>query len=46
MSLDVVSKLLTHRSSQTTSSTYVHLGTGDLRAELVRAGVWEEATTP
>jgi integrase/recombinase XerD len=43
VSLDVVSKLLTHRSSQTTSQTYVHLDTADLRAELVRAGVFGEA---
>lgn len=40
--IEVVSKLLTHRSVTTTSSTYVHLDVEDLRAELVRAGVWGE----
>jgi integrase/recombinase XerD len=39
--VDVVARLLTHRSSTTTSQTYVHLGVDDLRAELVRRGVWE-----
>jgi integrase len=39
--IEVVSKLLTHRSVTTTSSTYVHLDVEDLRAELVRAGVWD-----
>jgi site-specific recombinase XerD len=39
--IEVVSKLLTHRSVATTSATYVHLGAEDLRAELVRAGAWE-----
>jgi integrase len=43
--VDVVAKLLTHRSSTTTSQTYAHLDAADLRAELVRAGVWEEGTT-
>jgi len=38
--VDFVAKLLTHRSSTTTSSTYVHLDATDLRAELVRAGVF------
>ena len=38
--IEVVSKLLTHRSVATTSATYVHLDVDDLRAELVRAGVW------
>jgi len=32
--------MLTHRSVTTTSQTYVHLGVEDVRAELVRAGVW------
>lgn len=38
--LEVVSKLLTHRSVTTTSDAYVHLDVEDLRAELVRAGAW------
>ena len=36
--IEVVSKLLTHRSVTTTSDAYVHLDVEDLRAELVRAG--------
>jgi len=44
--IDVVAKLLTHRSSTTTSQTYVHLDTADLRTELVRAGVWSEGPRP
>ncbi|MGH9036590.1 MAG: tyrosine-type recombinase/integrase, partial [Acidimicrobiia bacterium] len=40
--IEVVSKMLTHRSVTTTSDTYVHLGVEDIRAELVRAGLWEE----
>ena len=40
--IDVVARLLTHRSSTTTSQTYAHLETADLRAELVRAGFWNE----
>lgn len=44
--IDVVAKLLTHRSSTTTSETYVHLDATDLRAELVRAGVFEERSNP
>jgi integrase len=39
MPIEVVSKLLTHRSSTVTSETYVHLDVGDLRAELTRAGL-------
>ncbi len=39
--IEVVSKLLTHRSVTTTSDTYVHLDVEDLREELVRAGAWE-----
>ncbi len=38
--VDVVAKLLTHRSSTTTSQTYIHLNTADLRAELERSGAW------
>jgi len=41
--VDVVARMLTHRSSTTTSQTYVHLEVGDLRAELNRCGVWEKA---
>jgi integrase len=44
--IDVVAKLLTHRSSTTTSNTYSHLDAADLRAELVRAGAWVEASHP
>jgi site-specific recombinase XerD len=40
VAVEVVAKMLTHRSSTTTSETYVHLSTGDLRAELQRAGAW------
>jgi len=36
--VDVVARLLTHRSSSTTSQTYVHLNVDDLRAELTRSG--------
>jgi integrase len=38
--VDVVARLLTHRSSSTTSQTYVHLNLDDLRAELTRSGAW------
>jgi len=38
--IEVVSKMLTHRSVTTTSDTYVHLSVDDVRAELVRAGIW------
>jgi integrase/recombinase XerD len=40
VSIEIVSKMLTHRSVVTTSETYIHLGVDDVRAELVRAGVW------
>jgi integrase/recombinase XerD len=40
MAIDVLAKMLTQTSSVTTSSTYVHLDAADLRAELVRAGVF------
>ena len=39
--IEIVSKLLTHRSVTTTSDAYVHLDVEDLRAELIRAGAWE-----
>ncbi len=42
VALDVVAKLLTHRSPATTSGTYSHLDAADLRAELVRSGAWSE----
>jgi len=38
--VDVVARLLTHRSSTTTSQTYIHLDIDDVRAELTRAGAW------
>ena len=38
--IEVVSKRLTHASVTTTSAAYVHLQAGDVRAELIRAGVW------
>jgi len=38
VAIEVVAKLLTHRSSTTTSQTYIHLTSEDLRAELARAG--------
>ncbi len=38
--IEVAARLLTHRSSVTTSQIYVHLLPADLRAELRRAGVW------
>lgn len=45
LAIEVVSKLLSHRSVTTTSDTYVHLDVEDLRAELVRAGAWEPASS-
>jgi len=43
--IEVVSKLLTHSSSRTTSETYVHLDVADIREALRQAGVWlDEAT--
>ena len=41
--IEVVARLLTHRSSRTTSETYVHLEVDDIRQALVAAGVWSEA---
>jgi integrase len=40
VAVEVVAKLLTHRSPATTSGTYSHLDVDDLRAALVRAGAW------
>lgn len=37
--VEIVSKLLTHSSIQTTSEIYLHSSAEDLRGELVRAGV-------
>jgi integrase/recombinase XerD len=37
--VEIVSKLLCHRSVQTTSDTYLHASPEDLRVELERAGV-------
>jgi integrase/recombinase XerD len=45
--IEVVARLLTHRSSTTTSSTYVHLDAADIRDALRHAGMFpptEEAT--
>ena len=39
--IEVVARLLTHRSSTTTSQTYVHLDAADIREALPRAGVWQ-----
>ena len=40
--IEIVSKMLTHRSVTTTSETYLHLSVDDVRAELVRVGVWND----
>lgn len=40
--IEVVSRLLTHQSSATTSAIYVHLQAADVRSELQQAGVWPE----
>jgi len=40
--VEVVARLLTHRSPATTSQTYVHLGAADIREALRRAGVWQK----
>ena len=39
--VEVVARLLTHRSSTTTSQTYIHLAVDDLRTELIRSGIWD-----
>jgi integrase/recombinase XerD len=41
--IEVAARLLTHRSSVTTSQIYVHLLPADLRAELTRAGMWTDS---
>jgi len=40
--IEVVARLLTHRSPATTSRTYVHLDAADIREALHRAGAWRE----
>jgi integrase/recombinase XerD len=40
--LDIVSRLLTHASVQTTGAIYCHASPEDLRAELERAGVLDQ----
>ena len=40
--VEVVARLLTHRSSTTTSQTYVHLEAADIKDALLRAGFWQE----
>ena len=40
--VEVVAKLLTHRSSTTTSQTYIHLDATDVREALAQAGVWDQ----
>jgi integrase/recombinase XerD len=40
--VEIVARLLTHRSSTTTSQTYIHLDTADVREALARAG-WDQA---
>jgi integrase len=41
--VEVVARLLTHRSSATTSQAYIHLEAGDMREALARAGAWDAA---
>jgi integrase/recombinase XerD len=43
VAIEVVARLLTHRSSTTTSQIYVHLDAADVREALHRAGVWDRA---
>jgi integrase len=40
--IEIVARLLTHRSSTTTSQTYVHLEAADINDALLRAGFWQE----
>ncbi|GGI02498.1 tyrosine-type recombinase/integrase [Egicoccus halophilus] len=44
--IEIVSKMLTHRSVTTTCDTYLHLSVEDVRAELVRVGIWDQAEEP
>ena len=39
--VEIVARLLTHRSSTTTSQTYVHLEAADIKEALLREGVWQ-----
>jgi integrase/recombinase XerD len=41
VAIEVVARLLTHRSSVTTSQIYVHLDAADVREALHQAGVWD-----
>ena len=43
VNVEVVARLLTHRSSTTTSQTYIHLDVQDVRAELTRYGALKHA---
>ena len=43
--IEVVARLLTHRSSTTTSQTYVHLDAAGIREALHRAGAWRQEGT-
>lgn len=45
VAIEVVARLLTHRSSTTTSQIYVHLDVADVRTALQRAGVWDQEAT-
>ncbi|MDQ3542708.1 MAG: site-specific integrase [Actinomycetota bacterium] len=45
VAIDVVARLLTHRSSTTTSQIYIHLDVADVRTALQRAGVWDQEAT-
>lgn len=40
--IDVISRLVTHASTATTTDIYSHLSADDLRAILTRAGAWKE----
>jgi integrase/recombinase XerD len=40
--IEVVARLLTHRSSRTTSESYIHLETIDIRRALQAAGIWTD----
>jgi integrase len=40
--IEVVARLLTHRTSRTTSETYIHLDVADIRRALLAAGVWSD----
>lgn len=41
VAIEVVARMLTHRSSVTTSQIYIHLDVEDVREALHRAGVWD-----